>query len=170
MHTSCRPGRRARGGFTLVTMVMLLALASVAALVVLDSVNTDVDMLRSQQRTGEAREAAEGGLMEVLNDQRLPTMLPDLSSPQLRTQYTPSGQSIYNQPSVHRGARNYSATIDLVRVAPMMESSHNRVRAVMYQVLVDAEAGDGSRAGVEAEVYKIASARAGVIQPRSHAR
>ncbi len=149
---------------------MLLALATVSALIVIASVEDDQMLRRVGRGSSEAREAAEGGLMEVLNDQRLSTMLPDPSTPTLSRDYQPSSASIYNAASPHRRARSYTARLELIRMTPMLESSHSVVQAVMYQVQVDAISGDEFTAGVQAEVYKIASARSGVIQPRSHAR
>lgn len=164
-----RPHRR-KAGFTLVTLVLLLALASISAVVVISSVDDDVADQRLFRQSAEAREAAEGGLMEVLNDQRLSDHLPDFTTPDLTRAYTPTGGSVFNAGSNHRSAREYSAEIQLLRVAPIAESSHNVVRAVLYQVQVESEGADGITAGVEAEVYKVATARAGVIQPRTHAR
>lgn len=170
MNTPRAKPRSSRAGFTLLTMVLLLALAAISAAVVLNSVSNDSELRGLERRASEAREVAEGGLMEVLNDQRLSSMLPDPSTPLLHQSYTPSAASLYNSPSVHHGARSYTAGIDLVRVAPMMESSHSVVRAVLYQVQVRGQAGDGTQAGLEAEIYKVGSARSGVIQPRTHAR
>lgn len=162
--------RRSRAGFTLVTLVLMLAIASVAALVIIASIDDETSLRRMQRQSAEAREAAEGGLMEVLNDQRLSQTLPDFETPNLRATYTPPSSSIFNAASDHRAVRAYTANIELIRIAPMSESSHNVVRAVLYQVQVESKAADGVTAGVEAEVYKVATARPGVIQPRSHAR
>ena len=120
--------------------------------------------------SGEAREAAEGGLMEILNDQQFGAQLPDLDTPGLRRTYTRDGASHFATTSAERGTQDYSATVDLVRIAPMQESSYSVVRAVIYEVRVEATAADGMTAGVEAQVYKIASTQAGTILPRTHAR
>jgi hypothetical protein len=162
--------RRAQSGFTFITLVLLLALATVSGLIVIASIEDDQVMRRVGRGSSEAREAAEGGLMEVLNDQRLSSMLPDPSTPSLSRDYVPSVGSVYNAASAHRRARTYTARLDLIRMTPMLESSHSVVQAVMYQVQVDAVSGDEFTSGVQAEVYKVASARGGVIQPRSHAR
>ena len=52
----------------------------------------------------------------------------------------------------------------------MLESSHNTVRAVIYDVTVEATVDGRTGAGAEAEVFKAASSRVGVIQPRIHGR
>lgn len=154
----------------MVTTVLMLALAALSAAVIFASVQDEQEILRYHRQSMEAREAAEGGLMEVMNDQRLSEMLPDLATPSLRRAYTPSGQSVFSGGSAHRTNRAYTANIQLVRIAPMTESSHNVVRAVLYEVEVESISDNGASAGVEAEVYKVATARAGVLQPRNHAR
>lgn len=170
MLASVRRPRSRRRGFTLVTLVMLLALASISALIIIANIEDEQDILRQHRLDVEAREAAEGGLMEMLNDQRLGAVLPDFSTQNLTATYTPPSNSVFDGTSVHRSTRDYSARIDLIRVAPMAESSHNVVQAVLYQVQVESVSMHGNSAGVEAEIYKVATTRPGVIQPRSHAR
>ena len=164
-----RPDSR-QAGFSLLTTVLLLAIAAVAATVVLVSVTDEQDLLRQQRQRNEARETAQGGLMELMNDQRLSAILPTPDTPQLSASYTPATSSLFDNASVYRSARDYQAEVRLVRVAPMLESSHNVVRAVMYEVRVDAEGAEGAGAGVEAQIYKVTSSQSGIIQPRTHAR
>jgi type II secretory pathway component PulJ len=164
------PRRRARGGFTLLTLILLLAVGSLAAAVVLVDMGDELELLRLQRQREEAREAAEGGLMEVLNAQSLAAALPDPTTPNLSVTFQPPAQSIFDNPSVYRGQRSYTANVRLVRMAPMLESSHSVVRAVMYEIQVDAQAADGTSAGVEAEVYRVAASQSGIIQPRVHGR
>lgn len=164
------PRRRARRGFTLLTLITLLAVGAVAATILIVELSSERDILLVQRQREEAREAAEGGLMEVLNAQGLSYMLPEADTPNLEVQYTPPAQSVFDNPTVYRGRRSYDATIRLVRMAPMLESSHSVVRAVLFEVAVDAEAGDGTTAGVEAEVYRVVSSQSGMIQPRVHGR
>lgn len=165
-----RRPRHERNGFTLITLILMLALATISAGVVLSSIGDEQALLRGERQIAEAREIAEGGLMEVLNDQGLAEVLPTMETPGLHADYAPSSASVFANPSLVRSHGEYDADIDLVRVAPMLESSHTTVRAVMYQVRVRAEAADGTSAGVEAEVYKVTSSSSGIIQPRAHAR
>lgn len=159
-----RAGRR---GFTLLTVVLLIALVTSAAVVVVDMVGIDFGILAGERHGREAREVAEGGLMEVLNDQEVMANLPGLGLGNLRREHhSAPGGHLYEG----AGSKRYSATIELVRIAPMLESSHMAVRAVVYQVDVTGHAADRASAGVQAEVYKVASARPGMIQPRMHAR
>lgn len=151
-------------------MFLLLAIGSVAAAVVLMDMDNELEILRAQRQREEAREAAEGGLMEILNDQGLAAVLPQPDTPNLEATYAPPAQSIFDNPSVYRGQRSYDARVRLVRIAPMLESSHSVVRAVMYEVQVDAQSADGTTAGVEAEVYRVTASQSGIIQPRLHGR
>ena len=165
-----RRPRPSEAGFSLLTTVLLLAIASVAAVVVLSSVQDEQDMLRLAKQRDEARETAYGGLMEIMNDQGLSARLPEPETAGMKTAYQPSADSLFDRESLYRSQRSYQAEIRLLRVAPMVESSHNTVRAVMYEVRVDAEGPEGSAAGVEAQIYKVVSSQSGIIQPRTHGR
>jgi hypothetical protein len=155
-------------GFTMVTVVLLIAVVTVSGLLVVDLIGEDLGLLGAERRTLEAREVAEGGLMELLNDQQVMNSLPGLDSATLRVDVQPGPGSAFVEQA--RG-KTYTGRVELVRVAPMLESSEGLVRAVVYQVSVEGEAGSGgASARVEAEVFRVASVRPGLVQPRVHAR
>lgn len=157
-------------GFALVTVVMLVSLATVSAMVLLDVIETDIDIRGNERRAREARLAAEGGLMELMNDQDILGIMPTPDDPSSSTTYTPATDSHFADEESRYGELSYQAEIRLVRIAPMLESSHNTVRAVIYDVTVEATVDGRTGAGAEAEVFKAASSRVGVIQPRIHGR
>ena len=156
-----------RRGFTALTVVLLIAVVTVSALVVLDLVGEDLGLLGAARRSREAREVAEGGLMEVLNDQDVMNRLPTLDTPDLAIQVSPHEDSAFGGADAEG---RFEGRVELVRLAPMLESSHGTVRAVVYEVSVEGEVAGGQSARVEAEVFRVASTRAGVVQPRLHAR
>lgn len=157
-------------GFALLTVVMLVAVFTISALVVVELINSDIKSVGVQHRAEEARATAEGGLMEVLNDHNTMESLPTLSSPNLKATYTVDADSNFAGSSPFRGTGQYTADFQLVRVAPLLESSHNVVRAVVYEVNVESQMDSGSSARVQAEVYRVVASKAGVVQPRMHAR
>lgn len=148
-------------GFSLFTVIMILAALTVAAMVVIRLVAED-DKLRGMERRGrQARNGAESALQEIMNDNRLGAELPtpDVSS-----------QTVTYSRSAESHVYDYRATIGLARVVPMRESSYSTVRAVVYDVSVSADTEVGHRANISAEFYKIASSQNGVVRPRRHAR
>ncbi len=157
-------------GFTLVTTTALIAVVAVAGLMVIETLNVEFDQFARQRRTIASREAAEGGLMELLNDQDVLANLPTLNTPQLKTTHQPAGNSVFGQSHLVKGDRSFDAEIELVRHVPMLESSHSVVRALVYDVRVRSTTGDGGTSRIQAEVYRIAASKPGTVQPRLHAR
>lgn len=164
-------GRRGtQAGFSLLGVTITMMVAIVAALVVIDMLEEDQKMMVLQRQYQEAREAAEGGLMEIINDQSVMGLLPTPTTPGMAIQYTPTSYSLFGAADRGKGVRNYTADIQLVRVTPLLESSQSVVRAVVYDVRVNAIQTSGAGAGVHAEVYKIATGSPGYVAPRQHAR
>ena len=157
-------------GFTMVTTVGLVAVVAVSALVVLDMVQLDFEQVAQQRRTIASRHAAEGGLMELLNDRDVVSNMPTMSTANLKATHTPASSSVFGKLHQVQGERAFDADIELVRQVPMLESSHTVVRAFVYDVRVRARTGDGGTSRIQAQVYRVASARPGIIQPRMHAR
>ncbi|MEQ8275159.1 MAG: hypothetical protein RMA76_43770 [Deltaproteobacteria bacterium] len=157
-------------GFALVTIVLLMSLATVSALVLLDVIETDRDIEAHERRAREARITAEGGLMEFMNDLDVLTLMPSPTDTEMKSSYQAASDSHFGREDSPYGSLQYQADIQLVRIAPMLESSHNSVRAVIYEVTVESTIDGRVGAGVEAEVFKIASSKIGVIQPRMHGR
>lgn len=162
--------RHQERGFALVTVALLMAVATVSALVLLDVIETDRDIEAHERRARDARIAAEGGLMEFMNDLDVLALMPSPDDPDMKTTYKPATDSHFGREDSPYGDLEYTAEIQLVRIAPMLESSHNSVRAVIYEVTVESTIDDRIGAGVEAEVFKVASSKVGVIQPRIHGR
>lgn len=161
---------RTQAGFSLLGVTITMMVAIVAALVIIDLIKDDQEMAVLQRQHQEAREAAEGGLMEILNDQGVMVRLPSTDTPGLAMKYAPSSFSRFGARDNGKGVRDYTADIRLVRVTPLLESSHSVVRAVVYDVRVEATQASGAGAGVHAEVYKIATGSPGYVAPRQHAR
>ena len=159
-----------RRGFTMLTTSTLIAIVAVSALVVLDMIDLDFAQVAQQRSTMESREAAEGGLMELLNDQDVLGSLPTLETTNLRTSHVPTSASVFGQSHEVKGSRDFAAEIELIRSVPMLESSHTVVRALVYDVRVRARAGSGGTSRIAAEVFRISASKPGTVLPRMHAR
>lgn len=157
-------------GFALITVVMLVSLATVSALVLLDVIETDRDIESHERRAREGRMAAEGGLMEFMNDLDVLALMPSPDDPGMKSTYNSSVDSHFGREGSPYGKLEYQAEVQLIRVAPMLESSHNSVRAVIYEVTVESTVDGRMGASVEAEVFKVASSKIGIVQPRMHGR
>ena len=157
-------------GFTMMTTTVLVAVVGVSALLVLDVISLDFSQISRQRQTVASREAAEGGLMELLNDQDVMSNLPTPRTPNMKMSRTPTGLSVFGQSHQVKGDRSYSADIEMVRQVPLLESSHSTVRAMVYDVRVEASASGGNSARVQAEVFRITASKPGTVQPRMHAR
>jgi hypothetical protein len=125
---------------------------SVTALLVFDALREDSRLARLGRRAEEAREAADGGLREMLNDRRILQSLPDEAGGESEISVPGPQKSMFRETG---GAEGYDARITLVRTAPMLESSQRRVRAVLYEVRVEGESRSGHVADVEALIYRV---------------
>ncbi len=166
-----KPGRsRGARGFTMLTTTTLIAIVGVSALVVLDLIDLDFAQIAQQRRTMASREAAEGGLMELLNDQDVLANLPTMETTQLKATHQPSTSSVFGNAHAVKGDRDFDADVELIRQVPLLESSHSVVRALVYDVRIEARTGDGGTSRIEAEVFRISASKPGTVQPRMHAR
>lgn len=166
-------------GFSLIMVVMLSAVMSMSSVLVLNLVGFEKTLSGIDQRAREAKEVAQEGVAEIINDGNLATSavagfgtitnaLPTLDQPE--TTYTPSTDSFYQRhDDPNRVHGDYAAQISLERVVPIAESSQNLVRAVIYRLEVSSEVGDYG-AGVEASVFRISTAKQGVVLPKTYAR
>ena len=159
-------------GFSMLYVVGLIGLATITAVLVINTIQLDHRLLGHERQRAVAREAASGGLMEFLNDHRALDVLPTPATPQLRASYNPQTGSFFSKESdENAGQRSYNAEIQLLRIVPMLESSHGIVRAVVYDVHIEAEVDSGLTSGrVRAETFKVSSAKPGLVLPRRHAR
>ena len=164
-----RSGQGERG-FTLILVVMLIAVLAMMAMALIHLIKMDMSLVGQSRRDLEAREVAEGGAMEVLNDTRLPTMLPGLSSATLTNAYTvPANSPFANYDIPANIRRQYDGRVNLVRVAPMGESSLGLSRALVYEIDVTSIFNDGqSSAQIKSEVYKPVAFQPGTVLPRRH--
>lgn len=157
-------------GFTLLTTTSLIAVVAVSALLVLSVIQSDFEQIFQQRKTRASREAAEGGLMELLNDQDVLANLPTATTNNMRSTHQPATNSIFGRTHQVKGDRVFDAEVDFVREVPMLESSHTVVRALVYDVRVRARTGDNGSSRVQAEVFRITASKPGTIRPRLHAR
>jgi hypothetical protein len=153
-------------GFSLPVVLLSLGVVTVSSLVLLDVINVDLGLLRVQRDVIEGRLRAEGGLMEVLNDQRLQNNLPDTRDAELSASIEASPDSLFSRSN----GGQYTAEVQLLRLAPLLESSQGKLQAVVYELVVDADDGSHQNAGVRAEIYKFASTNSGLIRASQHAR
>jgi len=160
--------RRDRAGFGMFVVVMLMAVVSVVGLSLMDVIRVDLLIVGNEAEQGRAREMAEGALMEIITDEDLPDRLPGLADPNLSAPYSPTTNSQFSE------ARAYSeveATARLLRIVPLMESSHTYSRAVVHEVSVNGEvAGGAATHDVSATIYQTITFRPGIVLPRRHAR
>lgn len=155
----------ARAGFSLPTVILIMAVTALAAAILLDIVSVDFAIQRTERVTLESRTAAEGGLHELLNDQRLQSNLPEFDDPGMSQRLSPGTDSEFAKDGAH-----YEGEVRLLRMAPVSESSQGKLQAVMYELVVDSQVEGGGRSGVRAEIYKYVSTPRGLIQEGRHAR
>lgn len=155
-----------RRGFALISVVLLTAMVAVAGAVLLDMVRLDILLGRSQRQTVDARELAEGAVMEFVNDLDTPEQLPMFDDNDLSIRYTPPSSSAFDQ---RKG--EYTVDVALVRVVPLAESSAIQSRALVYEVDAVGAVGSGdSHFDVRSEIFRIVSYKPGTVLPRRHAR
>ncbi len=163
-----RTPRAGRGGFSLLMVTLLVALVTVSSLVVLDLITSDQDLMGMERRSREAREAAEGGTMELINDEKMGALLPDLSADDLTADASPTTDTVFSSVRADGAELEYEGRVALLRTSPVLESSNARVRAVVYELEVTGHAA-GHQAVVETQIYKMASSSPGLLQGRRHA-
>jgi hypothetical protein len=155
-----------RRGFALISVVLLTAMVAVAGAVLLDMVRLDILLGRSQRQTVDARELAEGAVMEFVNDLDTPEQLPMFDDNDLSIRYTPPTSSAFD-----RRKGEYTVDVALVRVVPLAESSAIQSRALVYEVDAVGAVGAGdAHFDVRTEIFRIVSYKPGTVLPRRHAR
>lgn len=165
-HEALRGRRlRRRAGFSLPVVILVMGVTALSAAILLDVVDLDFRIQRAERITLESRLVAEGGMLELLNDQRLQASLPEFDDPGLASDLQAASNSVFR-----KDGKDYDAEVSLIRMAPLSESSQGRLQAVIYELRVDSESKAGSGGGVRAEIYKYVSRPRGLIQGDRHAR
>jgi hypothetical protein len=159
-------------GFTMIIVVLVLALILIIGSVVLGLLTTEQRMVGLSRISMDSVNAAEGGFMEVLDDNSLSGALPDFQTPSMSYTYSPSSQSVFNvSASSGQPQESYTATVRLVRTAPLQESGINLVRAFIYEVQVESNVNSGQQTSeVDGEVFRVFSLPVGTVLPAMYAR
>lgn len=154
-----------QAGFALLMVMLLVAMLAVGALSLLDMVNLDIIMVGEERRYSRAKEAAEGGFSEMVNDTETPDLLPTLNHSTLREDYKAPAASVFIQEF-----ERYEGNFELLRIVPMAESSHTLTRAVVHGLHTTGRSGSRASADLDVEIYRVMAYRPGTIFPRRHAR
>lgn len=163
-----RRTRSDRRGFALFSVMLLTIVLVLMGSAVLEVVQVDILLSRGEREKEEAREVAEGAVLEVVEDATTPDLYPALSDPKLRATYPAAASSPF---ASGRGRRSYTAAIELVRVVPLSESSIVHTRGIVYEVSATGDILDGdSRFTAASEIVRSIAVRPGLIMPRRHAR
>ncbi len=158
---------RGERGFSMIMVVMLLAVTSISAAVLLNTVGADIFNASIVHRTLRARSVAEGAVMEVIDDDRTRAILPDFASTALTANYTPSAQSAFKNALTG----DYTASVKLLRFVPLAESSQTWSRALVYEVTADATVSNGDGGSqLSSEIFRVISIPPGIMLPFKHAR
>lgn len=140
-------------GFSLMLVVMMVGALAVTGLLFIVALEDDAKLHGHERRRREARQAAEGGLMELLNDVRIQVLLPSSAGQEARLEYGKPSKSYFMSEDVTSPV--YRAEVMLVRTTAPLESSQRRVRAVLYEAEVRATMPDGETADMEALIYRL---------------
>ncbi|MFO0725475.1 MAG: hypothetical protein U1E65_16950 [Myxococcota bacterium] len=154
-------------GFALIVVVMLSAALAMGGAILLDVVRVDLLLGRTGRQTEEARQVAEGAVMEAINDQDTPNQLPPLDDSDLTRAYQPTSATPF---AVRDRGLSYDAQFRLIRVVPLAESSMNQTRAIVHEIAATGNAGNGETAvDVRTEIYRVVAFQPGTVLPRRHA-
>jgi hypothetical protein len=157
-------------GFTLLVVAVLMVVLGLAGLGLLQLIRLDLSITGQSHRSVQARDSAEGGAMEVINNVATSVVMPDLGAPM--TALSVNAPAPANTPFVDPVVGNsYKVKINLLRVAPMSESSFAWTRATVYEIDSQSSFHNGdSQAAVRAEVYKAVAFEPGTVMPNKHYR
>lgn len=154
-------------GFTLIVVVMIVAVLAMVAVSLLNLIRLDLTLVGQSRRNIEARVIADGAAMEIINDVNINSLLPTLAG-SLVTAYTPPAASPFNNASE---GRVYTGNLSLLRIVPLPESSHGWSMAVVYEVdTTSIYNGGESSSEVRSEIYKVVSKDPAIQLPSRHAR
>ncbi|MBK8014482.1 MAG: hypothetical protein IPK13_24420 [Deltaproteobacteria bacterium] len=152
---------RGRRGFSLITVFMLLALASMSAMILLRLVSMEQSLLRVERLTEEAQALADNGVQEVMADRAV-----ELPFEEVHSSYEVSANSLFVGDD-----HGYEAEIRLLRLDPIRETSMTSLRAVVFEVAAVGRVSNGeATAEYVTEAYRIVGYAPGVVVPAVHYR
>ncbi len=155
-------------------VLLVLTMMGIIAYAALDGTTMEMRIIGMVRHSAQAEQVADGALMEVINDNNFDDYAPSFNDSTLKKVYTPSTDSSYASSSylsTGYSQQSYTATIELIRSAPVFETSTQLFRAFVYEVSArgDVESGKATRA-VKAETFKEFAFPTGTVLPRRHAR
>ncbi|MCC7383005.1 MAG: hypothetical protein IT384_14295 [Deltaproteobacteria bacterium] len=160
--------RQAKRGFSLVVVTVVLAVMSVAAVMLMNMLGLDLDMVGTHRKAFQAHGVAEAALIETINSRDVALSAPTFTTPGLVFKFDAPAASALKDSSL---GQDYRVQIRLLRVAPMAESSITWSRALIYEATARAEAAHGdAEAEVVGEVFRIVSITPGTQLPQMHGR
>ena len=106
--------------------------------------------------------------MELINEELLSDVLPDLSETDLIADVAPSDGTVFASMRADGAQLSYEGTVALIRISPLLESSHSKVRAVVYELEVEGSS-SGHRTSSQTQIYKMAAHSPGLVQSPRHA-
>jgi hypothetical protein len=159
--------RRNQKGFSVLIVCVVLAMAAVVAVTLLDIVRVDLTLAGNSRSNAETMIAAEGAAVELLEDSQLSAMLPGFETATLAAAYDPPPGSPY---VLTVDGNKYTANIELLRFAPISESSASWSRGIVYEITTTAaqQHGEANRE-VKVLARKTVAVPIGTVFPRRHA-
>jgi|AACY02.2.fsa_nt_gi Tfp pilus assembly protein PilX len=150
-------------GFSLFVVVVLTAAITVTSLFTLDVLGLNLTLQANERQARDALQAAEGGMQEMLHNQRFLDLLPDGTSEGAAVEFTPSEDSLFGIADNSDIRTQYRGEIQLIRITPLAESSHSLTRGIVYKVTIEAEQGFDASSTMEGYVYKIVASQRGAV-------
>ncbi|MCB9654766.1 MAG: hypothetical protein H6729_11615 [Deltaproteobacteria bacterium] len=142
-------------------MFMLLALASMSAMILLRLVSMEQSLLRVERLTEEAQALADNGVQEVMADRAV-----ELPFEEVHSSYEVSANSLFVGDD-----HGYEAEIRLLRLDPIRETSMTSLRAVVFEVAAVGRVSHGeATAEYVTEAYRIVGYAPGIVVPAVHYR
>ncbi len=163
-----RRRRQDQRGFALLVVIIIAALVALLASSLMKLVQSDLTQVGQARRAFEARDTAEGGVAEILNDLDFVGSYPSLAGSSLEVGYTPGGGSTVVDAST---GRTYTGAVRLLRVGPPTESSLEQTRVITYEVRAQANVNNGAaQTEVVAEVLRTIAYPRGWTPEEQHYR
>lgn len=160
-------GRRGQRGFALLVVIIIAALVALLASSLMQLVSSDLSQVGQSRRAFEARDTAEGGVSEILNDLDFVSRYPGLAGTSLSVDYDTSGSRVVD-PNTRK---TYNGSVRLLRVGPPTESSLEQTRVITYEVRALANVNNGAaQTEVVAEVLRTIAYPRGWTPEEQHYR